>query len=260
MKIEPELLVHRKENFLMSSGKVIVVVIKLQKLASINKPEYPEDYKINWTAFNKVLPQELVRIDNHHNKSLHYHCNGQLKLVEPNIIRSNSIKALLHGLTEERLELFSVLAKKQPNSLLELANYLHRDYQELAVLEKPINMITILFVKSEEVLQLIQQALLNENKQELPEIEFTYLELGKDLYHSLCSMVKEGFLTLKKLKSLSSNHQEVDSGAYTALFDIRRHYFTNGNKRTALLVMLAFIQACGFTLKDDKDNETFLLK
>ena len=31
---------------------------------------------------------------------------GKLKVVESNIIRSNSIKALLQGLTEERLELF----------------------------------------------------------------------------------------------------------------------------------------------------------
>ena len=54
---------------------------------------------------------------------------GKLKVVEPNIIRSNSIKALLQGLTEERLELFSVLAKKQPDNLTQLANYLHRDYQ-----------------------------------------------------------------------------------------------------------------------------------
>jgi len=47
MKLEPELILHRKENFLMSSGKVIVVEIKLQKLTGINRPEYPEDYKIN---------------------------------------------------------------------------------------------------------------------------------------------------------------------------------------------------------------------
>ena len=54
---------------------------------------------------------------------------GKLKVVEPNIIRSNSIKALLHGLTEERLELFSVLVKEKPDNLVQLANYLHRDYQ-----------------------------------------------------------------------------------------------------------------------------------
>ena len=47
MRIESELIIHRKENFLMSSGKVIVVEVKLQKLVGINKPEYPEDYKIN---------------------------------------------------------------------------------------------------------------------------------------------------------------------------------------------------------------------
>jgi hypothetical protein len=38
---------------------------------------------------------------------------GKLKLVEPHIIKSNSIKALLYGLTEERLEIFSVLVQKK---------------------------------------------------------------------------------------------------------------------------------------------------
>ncbi|MCE8163635.1 MAG: hypothetical protein I3273_07275 [Candidatus Moeniiplasma glomeromycotorum] len=81
VKMKPELIIHRKENFLMGSGKVIVVEIKLQKLVGINKSEYPEDYKINWIAFNKVNPQELVRIDNHYKKSLHYHRNGEEKFI-----------------------------------------------------------------------------------------------------------------------------------------------------------------------------------
>jgi predicted transcriptional regulator len=54
---------------------------------------------------------------------------GKLKLVEPHIIKSNSIKALLHGLTEERLELFSVLVQKKPANLERLTDYLNRDYQ-----------------------------------------------------------------------------------------------------------------------------------
>ena len=56
---------------------------------------------------------------------------GKLKSVEPHVIRSNSIKALLQGLTEERLELFSVLAKEKPDNLEQLANCLHRDYAEV---------------------------------------------------------------------------------------------------------------------------------
>jgi predicted transcriptional regulator len=54
---------------------------------------------------------------------------GELKLVEPHIVKSNSIKALLRGLTEERLELFSVLVAKKPVNLEQLASYLNRDYQ-----------------------------------------------------------------------------------------------------------------------------------
>jgi hypothetical protein len=37
MGIEPESLLHIKEDFLMGSGKVIVVEMKLQKLPGINK-------------------------------------------------------------------------------------------------------------------------------------------------------------------------------------------------------------------------------
>lgn len=76
MKTKPELIFHQKENLLMSSGEVIVIEIKLQKLMGINKPEHPEDFKISWMAFNKLNPKELVRIDNHRNKPLHYHRNG----------------------------------------------------------------------------------------------------------------------------------------------------------------------------------------
>jgi predicted transcriptional regulator len=54
---------------------------------------------------------------------------GKLKLVEPHIVKSNSIKALLCSLTEERLELFSTLVQKRPASLEQLAGYLGRDYQ-----------------------------------------------------------------------------------------------------------------------------------
>jgi len=56
---------------------------------------------------------------------------GELKLVEPNIVRSNSIEALLHGVTKERLELFSVLVEKRPDDLKQLADYLSRDYQSV---------------------------------------------------------------------------------------------------------------------------------
>ena len=148
---------------------------------------------------------------------------------------------------------------------------------------------TILFVQQKEILYLIEQALLNENKQDLPwPVEFANLELGEDLYHSLCAMIAEGFLTIKKLKSLAAHHHEVNPGTYTGLIHhlvfykwwaesknntisllqmwadlgcglVRGHYFTNGNKRTALLAMMTFIRACGFSLKGNSSNEIFLI-
>ncbi|CAG8815188.1 9665_t:CDS:2 [Gigaspora margarita] len=46
-------------------------------------------------------------------------------------MRSNSVDALLSGVTRERLELFQTLSKKRPDSLEQLANYLQRDYEEV---------------------------------------------------------------------------------------------------------------------------------
>ncbi|CAG8817558.1 4843_t:CDS:2, partial [Racocetra persica] len=141
---KPELLLHIKEDFLMSSGKVIVVEMKLQKLPGLNKPEFPEDYKFSLIAYNKVNESEYILVDNHDRKGPHWHDNdsidrmadsfrqavrGELKLVEPNIMRSSSIEALLVGVNKERLELFSVLVEKRPDNLSQLAEYLERDYQ-----------------------------------------------------------------------------------------------------------------------------------
>jgi len=63
--------------------------------------------------------------------NFHQAVKGELKLVEPNIVRSNSIEALLYGVTKERLELFSVLVEKRPDDLKQLADYLGRDYQNV---------------------------------------------------------------------------------------------------------------------------------
>jgi hypothetical protein len=77
---------------------------------------------------------------------------------------------------------------------------------------------TVLCVEKREILYLIKQALLNENKKDLPfAIEFVSLELGKDLYQSLCEMIAEGFRTVKKLKNLAAHHQEVHPGTYTGM-------------------------------------------
>lgn len=74
----------------------------------------------------------------------------------------------------------------------------------------------ILFVEKREILHLIKQALLNENKEDLPPVEFVNLELGKALYHSLCEMIINQFFAIKKLKTLAVHHQEVNPGAYTS--------------------------------------------
>ena len=57
----------------MISGKVIVVEMKLQKLPGINKKEFPQDYKFNLIAYNKVNEEEYILVDNHDRKEPHWH-------------------------------------------------------------------------------------------------------------------------------------------------------------------------------------------
>lgn len=77
MKVQPELEYHFKGEFFMSSGKIIILEMKLFKLPNIKMKEFPEDYKFNWIAVNKDNPDELVLFDNHHGKAPHYHRNGE---------------------------------------------------------------------------------------------------------------------------------------------------------------------------------------
>ncbi len=54
--------------------------------------------------------------------------DGKLQSVEPHIIRSSSIEALTTNLNKSRLEIFTALVEKKPNSLTELAQLLQKDY------------------------------------------------------------------------------------------------------------------------------------
>jgi hypothetical protein len=47
--------------------------MELRKLVGQPPSEFPEGFKFKIHAYNLVNPQELVRIDNHDNKSPHYH-------------------------------------------------------------------------------------------------------------------------------------------------------------------------------------------
>ena len=73
MWVEPEILLNRQEEFSTSSGKIIIVKVRLVHLPGINKKEYPDDYKFSLMAVNKDNVQEQVRLDNHHNRPPHYH-------------------------------------------------------------------------------------------------------------------------------------------------------------------------------------------
>jgi hypothetical protein len=82
MRIKPELRIHEKANFFTSSGKVVILELKLIKLPHINKKEYPEDYKFSLMACNKENSQEFIRLDNHHNKPPHWHDDKKEEFFE----------------------------------------------------------------------------------------------------------------------------------------------------------------------------------
>ena len=58
MRVESEIEFHWKEDYLMNSGQIVTVEMKLIKLLDIQKREYPEDYKFNWIAFDQDNPKK----------------------------------------------------------------------------------------------------------------------------------------------------------------------------------------------------------
>ena len=53
---------------------------------------------------------------------------GELKSVEPNIIKSNNPEVLLTSINKNRWDIFNTLVEKKPNSLTELSQLLNKDY------------------------------------------------------------------------------------------------------------------------------------
>ncbi|CAG8731239.1 4209_t:CDS:2, partial [Racocetra fulgida] len=127
------------------------------------------------------------------------------------------------------------------------------------------NLRISLAVRPEFATELKRAAALNNFKQiGVKKSECQLLELGESLYDDLCQIVANSWQLMKKITPVSRHHQELHeelekTGLLTAWAELgvrlaRGHYFTNGNKRTALLAMTTFIQACGFRLPaaDDK--------
>lgn len=59
-------------------GYTLVIVMELRRwIGKTIKSEFPEGYQFKIHAYNLVKPNEFVRIDNHDNKSPHYHVDDQ---------------------------------------------------------------------------------------------------------------------------------------------------------------------------------------
>src|SRR4051794_40948205 len=101
------LLFHEKAKFLTTSGKEIVIEMKLSLVTDQIKKEYPEGYKLSWIAFNKDNPQERVLFDNHFGKVPHYHIDNHPSQTLTWISLSHTL-SLFHQKTRERFGTFSL--------------------------------------------------------------------------------------------------------------------------------------------------------
>lgn len=63
--------------FITEQGYIIRLEMKSMKFPQPFHPEFPEGYKFRWIVYNIENPQESVRIDNHHGKSLHFHIDDE---------------------------------------------------------------------------------------------------------------------------------------------------------------------------------------
>jgi len=74
-----ELLLSETRKLITDQGLLLGIEVELRKLPFPSPKEFPQGYKIRLIAYNLENPSELVRIDNHSGKSLHYHINNKQK-------------------------------------------------------------------------------------------------------------------------------------------------------------------------------------
>ena len=71
------MLQHQGYNFDFVAYDINPTSLEVEEKNTIK--EFPQGYKFRLIAYNLENPSELVRIDNHCGKSLHYHSNGKQK-------------------------------------------------------------------------------------------------------------------------------------------------------------------------------------
>ncbi len=74
-----DLLLSEERKLITEQGFLLGIEIELWKLPFPQSCEFPQGYKIKLIAYNLENSSELVLIDNHHGKTLHYHTNGKQK-------------------------------------------------------------------------------------------------------------------------------------------------------------------------------------
>lgn len=74
-----DLLLSEERKLITEKGFLLGIEVELWRLPLPQPQEFPQGYKIKLIAYNLENSSELVRIDNHHGKSPHYHSNGKQK-------------------------------------------------------------------------------------------------------------------------------------------------------------------------------------
>ena len=74
-----DLLLSEERKLITEKGFLIGIEVELWKLPLPQPAEFPQGYKLKMIAYNLENPSELVQIDNHQGKKLHYHLNDKQK-------------------------------------------------------------------------------------------------------------------------------------------------------------------------------------
>lgn len=105
MDVEPNQEYHLKGEFLMSSSKTIILEMKLE-LLSMNRKNFPENYKFSWIDCNKDNPEEeFILFDNYH-KAPHFHIDQKKEFTFFAWISKEQTQALFFAKVEAKFGSF----------------------------------------------------------------------------------------------------------------------------------------------------------
>lgn len=132
------------------------------------------------------------------------------------------------------------------------------------------NNLTIFLTNLEKDKDLLEQAIFNSKlTNNNNDFTFSIIDFNEEFFNLLNEIINNSHLFPNRQGvdyrgltfSLTNKWEEGNGGLLEIVSELtcrltRGHYFINGNKRTSLIVMNKFLNACGFSLKDiRKEND-----